>query len=251
MITPKVILITALPFIGNIFLVYSIYEDLIPVESIKATIFMFYFPINIKFDLFRLILILLPILLIIGSFINSEIKERSIYLLLQMKSFRLWFQSLIVASFFTILLYFIVGYVITYVLVLFLPENIVINKSMIPFQFLYTTNEWTLITHQFFLLILSVLLLVLLNIFFTFLINHTAFASLLTIICLAASITIGNNFPSILNFLPLTYGLFAFRELNGYSFIWSYTFLILSILVLYIFTFGIFMIRKESLFKIQ
>lgn len=249
--TPIKILIVVLPFIINIFLVYSVYGDLIPAENVKATTFMFYMPININLDLFRLILILLPILLIIGSFITSEIKERSSYLLIHMKSFHLWFQSFIIASFSSILLFGGLGFVITYVLVLFLQENIMLSKLVIPFHFLYITNEWTLITHQYFLLILSVFLLVLLNILFTFLINNTAFASLLTIICLVVSITIGNSFPSILNFLPLTYGLFAFRELNGYSFTWSYTFLVLSIFILYIITFGTFMIRKESLFRIQ
>lgn len=249
-ITPKTITIMTLPFIANTFLAHSTYGDLMPIENIKAVTFIFYLPINIKFDVFRLIMILLPLLLIIGTFITSELKERSIYLLLHMKSFRLWFQSFIVVSFFTVFLFFMLGYVITYVFVLFFQGNI-INDALNPLHFLYTTNEWTLLTHQFFLLVLSVFLLVLLNILFAFIIKNIAMASLLTIIFLVASITIGNSLPSLLNFLPLNYGLFAFREFNNFSFAWTYTILLLTIFVVYILNFVIFMIRKETLFRIQ
>jgi hypothetical protein len=241
-------LFIVLAFLINALLVYSVYCEAIPTGNIQAAAFMFYLPINLPFDLFRWILVLLPILLIVGSFINNEINERSSYSLLQMKSFHRWFHSLIIVCFFSTVVTFIVGFTVTGAVVSITPREIVSDKWINSFTLLYTSNEWTLLVHQFFLLVLSVFLIVLLKILFTFLVDNSSFSFLLTIIFSVTSIVVGNAYPSILKWLPLTYGLFVFQEINDYSFIWSYVCLMISLLIVYIFTFIVFIIHKESLF---
>ncbi|BAB03897.1 BH0178 [Halalkalibacterium halodurans C-125] len=249
MLTPIKILLLVFVFMVNTLLVFSIYGDLIPEDSIKATVFMFYVPINIRMDLFRWILVLLPILLIMGAFLSRELKERSLYLLLQMKSFRLWFHSFMIVTFLFVLLFFTVGFVITYGMILIFPRNAWIDESLFPY--FYSVNEWVLVTHQFSLLVLSVFMLVLLKIFFVFLIDNVAVASLMTLICLTASMSIGRVYPSVLDKLPLTYGLFAYRELHAYPFIWSYSILFAGIIALYFLIFCLYRTRRETLFGIR
>jgi len=246
--TPTNILFLSLTFIVNTLLVYFTYTDAIPTTDIQATAFMFYLPINLRFDLFRWILILLPVLLILGSFINNEIKERTTYVLLHMKNFRQWFYSVTIVCFSFITLTFLIGFVITFGLVSLIPRDVVSNEWLEILNFFYQLNVLKLIVHQFCLLLLTIFLLVLVNILFTFLLNNSSFAFLLTVISEIASITVGYISPDLLKWLPLTHGLLAFHELNNYSFVWSYIYLILNLLILYVLIFRVFMIRRESLF---
>ncbi|GLC89236.1 hypothetical protein LYSBPC_23630 [Lysinibacillus piscis] len=248
-ITPKKLLFIIATFITNALLVFSMYSNnSIPQGNIQATIFMFYLPINFKLDLFRCILILLPILIIFGLFMNTEIKERTVYLLLHMKSLSHWFYSLIIVLFIFVFLTFTIGFFTTLGVVTFIPRENVSADWIQLLNYLYTSNYLNLIINQFCLLILSVFLLVLIHLFFIFLIDNLSFTFLLTIMCFILSITIGSIFPNALKWLPLTYGLFAFHELNNYSLIWCYFCILISIVVLIIINFRIVKARREYLF---
>lgn len=198
--------------------------------------------------MFRCILILLPILTIFGLFIHTEIRERTAYLLLHVKSLSHWFYSLIFVLFIFIFLTFTTGFLTTMGILTFIPREKVSNDWIQTLNYLYTSNSLNLIINQFCLLILSFFLLALINLFFIFLIDNLAFTFLLTLMCFILSITIGSTFPSILKWLPLTSGLLAFHELNNYSLMWCYFNVLISIVVLIVVNFRLFKIRREYLF---
>lgn len=90
MLSLRKFLIILTVFAINVWLVHVMYSDFIPLRFLDATEFMFLLPITITFDTMRLLLVLLPLLMMIGSFTEGQLKEHGYYLLLRVKSYQMW-----------------------------------------------------------------------------------------------------------------------------------------------------------------
>lgn len=249
--TFKNFIIIQITFALNAFLAWTNYLSIMPPEKVKIVSYMFFFPINISFDLFRWLLLLLPFLLIIISFLNKAFKESPIYYLLRVGNLTSWFHSLFIASFLFILTSLVSGFFLTGLIVSFLPStsDVMINNDSLLI-FYSNVENWTYLIHLFFILLFSIFFLILINTSFTFVINNSQIPFLLTIICLLSAFAFGVISPDLVEWYPLTYSLFAFHNFKEVSFIWYYVYLLSHILVFYFFNTIVFKYRKESIIKI-
>jgi len=233
-------------FVLNVFLVYSAYGNLLPNGYLNKMVFMFYMPLNLQFDLLRWLLLLLPILLILSSFILREVNERPTYIILRMRSYNRWFHSMFVSAFIVIVISIVIGFGMTGITIYLFHSGIGTSSDTGLAPFL-NTNGWLLVLNQFTLYILTLLLLLILHTIFSLLVDNTAFALLLIIIIMISSVTIGYLFPSLLKYIPLTYCLFAFKEMKEISFGWSNSIIVLCIILSYSLLFLLFTNLKEKI----
>ncbi|MBM7541206.1 hypothetical protein [Amphibacillus cookii] len=247
MLTVSKLLINVIVYAANVWLVYVLYADLIPGSFLSATAFMFYLPLNPTFDMLRWLLVLLPLLLVVGSFTDFQLKEQSTYLLLQMRSYRMWWQSFALATIISTITFFASGYMVTMLLVKSLSLNL---KSRLVDEYLMTFSTSSgaggFLLRQFSLLVLSTLVLVFIMILIRFLFNHSGLSFTGVTISLVLSITLSSMGPAVGHFLPLSYGFLAF-EYNQ-PFFRSMAILLLTMFVLYFFSWITFKKRKEVLF---
>lgn len=238
-------------FVINVYLVWSSYFNIIPSEKIKVISLMFFLPINMNFDLFRWILLLLPFLIIVNSFINVALKESPTYFLLRTGNSTHWFHSLFAASFLFILTNLLLGFILTGLIVfsISIPNNVALDSTNLLYS-LSTTGSWNFLVHLFFIFVLSIFFFILINTLFTFIIHNSTGAFLLTIVCILSAFTFVNIFPNSARWNSLTYSLLAFQQLNKVSFTWYYVSLLFCILFLYFLNSIIFKYRKEFLVKI-
>lgn len=237
-------------FIANVFLVWTNYLDLIPPEKIKAICSMFIFPINIQFDLFRWLLLLLPFLIIVNIFINNALKENPVYYFLRIGNFSYLYHSIMFISFGFIFIQSLIGFILTGLIVYFIPitNSAVQNSEIVLLDTLSTSFSWKLFSHIFFIFVLSIILFILINTFFNFIIRNFNGAFFLTIICITSALPFGLMFPNLIDWNPLTYSLLAYHKLNNFT--WQYIILCLCILTLYFVNSLIFHIKRENIVKI-
>ena len=219
-------------FVLNGILVHASYGDLIPNGYANQIVFMFYMPLNIQFDLLRWLLIFIPILLFLSSFILREMRDHPTYLILRMKSYRHCFHSMFIAICISLVGTLGIGYGVTGIVV-FLLNNQIGNQSDICLSLFLNTNGWQLLLNHFTLFILTLLLLLIVHTIFSFIIHNAVFAMFTVIISMISSATIGYLFPSLLKFLPLTYFLLGLREMQEVTFAWSNSIILLCIVLSY------------------
>jgi hypothetical protein len=242
---PSYLLCVVVSYVLNVFLVNSSYYDFIPNGYVNKIVFMFYMPLNLHFDLLRWLLISLPILLPLSSFILRELNERPAYFILRMKSYNRWFHSIFISTFIIIIVTIMIAIGITGITILLFNSKIVAS-SEIGLSSFQNTNGWGLLLNQFSLLIFTMILLLILHTICSFLVSNNVFAMLLIIISMISSVVIGSLFPSLLKVLPLTYCLFAFRELKETSFFWSNSIILIGIFLSYGLLYFLFNNLKEK-----
>lgn len=249
MLTIPKLLINVMVYATNVWLVYILYADLMPVGFLETTAFVFYLPINPVFDILRWLLVLLPLFLVVGSFTEHQLKKRSSYLLIQMRSYQMWWHSFALATITLIVTFVTSGYMITMLLVKCLPQNLksrLVDQPILTFS---TSSEaGGFLLREFSLLVLSMIILVLIMIFIYFLSNHSGLSFTGAIISLVLSMNLAAIGPRIGQFFPISYAFLAFE--NNQSFFMSIMIMVLTIVVLYIFCWMTFKKRKEILFEL-
>ncbi|MEC1179634.1 hypothetical protein P9B03_14130 [Metasolibacillus meyeri] len=232
-------------FLSYTFFVHTMYEEIMPSTTFKVLAFTFYFPIYSNLDVFRWLLLIVPLLVMIGNFMTSEIKERGIFVLLHVGSYHMWFHSLMLSVLLFTFFYFLFGFISIGFISWFLATP---NGGEIALPFFNKMATSYLIGHEFFLLIFVAILLVWISIFLTFLLNQAALATILTIIC-SSAVQIGNYIaPNLMSYLPLTYSFLAFREMHHLPFRWSYLLILLSLMIIYLFAYIYFLKKNETIF---
>lgn len=234
-------------FILNALLSYFLYSSFMPIDNLKATTFVFYLPINISIDVFRIILLILPFLLFYNMNIQREMEERSVYILLRIKSFKIWFHSLMLITFIFTFSFILLGYLITYGIVSFLPSH----EYIITFNKLQLENNLFYLLEQYILLSLSLVLILFLNTLFIFLIENIEVSTILTLLVLLIPTVIGNLSPQTTTYFPTTYGFFVFKENKDFSFFTEFSTLLFCIFVTYMTTYLIFYHKKETLLLLK
>jgi len=233
-------------FVLNSIVVYASYGDITPSGYVNQIVFMFYMPLNFQFDLLRWLLIFIPILLLLSSFIFRELCAHPTYLILRMKSYRDCFHSIFIAIGISLIGYVGIGYMVTAIFVYFINNNIE-GHNEIPLSLFHNSNGWQVLFSHFILFILTGLLLLIIHTIFLFIINNAVFAMFLVIISMISSVAVGYLFPPILKFLPLTYFLLGLRELQGISFAWFNTIIALWIVLSYSVLYGLFIKLREKI----
>ena len=219
-------------FVLNGILVHASYSDFTPNGFVNQIVFMFYMPLNFQFDLLRWLLIFIPILLMLSSFILREVRDHPTYLILRMQNYRHCFHSMFIAICISLVGKIGIGYGMTGILVFFLNSQIK-TQSDIGLSLFLNMNGWQLLLNHYTLFILTLLLLLIVHTIFLFLANNAVFAMLIVIISMISSVAIGYLFPTLLKFLPLTYFLLGLRELQELSFAWSNSIILLCIVLSY------------------
>ncbi len=233
-------------FVLNSIVVYASYGDFTPSGYVNQIVFMFYMPLNFQFNSLRWLLIFIPILLLLSSFILRELRAHPTYLILRMKSYRDCFHSMFLALCISIIGTIGMGYGITGILVFILNSRIV-NQSDINLSLFLTTNGWQFLFNHFMLFVLTFVLLFIVHTIFSFIVNNVVFAMFLVIISMISSVAVGYLFPPILKFLPLTYFLLGLWELQGISFAWFNTIIALCIVLSYSVLYGLFIKLREKI----
>ncbi|MFJ7406139.1 MULTISPECIES: hypothetical protein [unclassified Lysinibacillus] len=232
-------------FVLNGILVHASYDDLIPDGYANQIVFMFYMPLNIQFDLLRWLLIFIPILLFLSSFILREMRDHPTYLILRMKSYRHCFHSMFIAICISLVGTLGIGYGVTGIVVFLLNHQI--DQSDIGLSLFLNTNGWQLLLNHFSLFILTLLLLLIVHTIFSFIMHNAVFAMFTVIISMISSATIGYLFPSLLKFLPLTYFLLGLREMQEVTFAWSNSIILLCIVLSYCVLYMLFINLREKI----
>lgn len=233
-------------FVLNSIVVYASYGDITLSGYVNQIVFMFYMPLNFQFDLLRWLLIFIPILLLLSSFILRELCAHPTYLIQRMKSYRHCFHSIFIAIGISLIGYVGIGYMVTAIFVYFINNNIE-GHNEIPLSLFHNSNGWQVLLSHFILFILTGLLLLIIHTIFLFIINNAVFAMFLVIISMISSVAVGYLFPPILKFLPLTYFLLGLWELQGISFAWFNTIIALCIVLSYSVLYGLFIKLREKI----
>lgn len=250
LIKPCSIFIIITGFVLQFFMRIEIIKAVSVFSWLKEVILIMYFPLQLPLDLFCILFFLIPILCVSGLFIHKEIESYRIYSLLRMQSYYMWLHATITSLLLFITSYFSVFYLTMFCLVRVFSFEVE-NQTLYVLNFFIKTNTNMLFIHQFWLLILSVYCMVLFQMLMLILLHNSALSSLITICILAFSIVGGFIFPKFLPFLPFTYGLLAFHEMNDYAFWIAYASSIFMIFFLYCIIFNIFRVKKEEIFMYE
>lgn len=239
-----------------VMIVTFILQCLMRMETIKAIeasswlqkiVLIVYLPLQLPLDLFYVFFIFIPILFIIGLFVDKETEIYRIYSLLRTKNYYTWLHATLISLLLFIIIYFSLAFFTLFCLTQFFSPEV--GKPAIQIlSFFKETDACTLLIHQFLLFILSVYCMALLYVLIFLLFHHSSLSSLITICILSFSVVGGFISPKFLPFLPFTYGLLAFHEMNDYSFGWAYIGSVCLILVLYNTIFYVFRIKKDGIF---
>ena len=208
----------------------TIHYNLFDINLLEALVKLFYLPLNIKIDTLRWILLIVIPLIGIGTFLNHQLYENSFYILISMKNYYFWLNSIIISSFIYTLFTFIISFFSSGIILYFMSPNQYNEDSI----YLNDHYHLKLLFHEFILITLSIFLLILLFILLTFLTKNQSVASLLLIITALTSIFVVLLNTNLIKWIPITFSLIGLRELQNFSFSWSYGYLILSILTMYI-----------------
>ena len=220
--------------------------NLFDINLLEALVKLFYLPLNIKIDTLRWILLIVIPLIGIGTFLNHQLYENSFYILISMKNYYFLLVKQHNNKF--IYLYFVYIYnkffFFRHYIIFYEPNQY--NEDSI---YLNDHYHLKLLFHEFILITLSIFLLILLFILLTFLTKNQSVASLLLIITALTSIFVVLLNTNLIKWIPITFSLIGLRELQNFSFSWSYGYLILSILTMYIINLVLFKFKKEIIFN--
>ena len=227
-------------------LIYCVSSFLIygaaPTYDILASVyFVFYAPIIPTLDLFRALLLVTVFLLLFNHFIQTELRDRSSYILLRIKNMKLYFHSLLSTMMLFTFVFILIGYVIALLL------TFVFYKVEIPQteQFLYDIN-WRLLFKQYLLLVLSIILLLFINNVIVLLFKNIEIATLIIFILFICSFYYVLFNPNQYIYIPFLYGFFNFQpSIGDRSFLLESTILCISNIVLYMLSYFIYQRKKD------
>ena len=223
---------------------FLIYEDT-PANNIVASVyFVFYAPIVPTLDLFRALLLVTGFLLLFNDFIQTELRDRSSYILLRIKNTKLLFHSLSSTMILFTFVFILIGYVIALLLALIFYKGEMPQTEL----FLFDIN-WQLPFQQYLLLVLSIILLLFINHIIVLLSKNIEVATLIILILLIGSFYVVLFNPNQYIYAPFLYGFFNFQpSIEDRSFLLELTILCISNIALYTLSYFIYQ-RKKDLFS--
>lgn len=241
----NIVLIILISSINTIISYYT--YNLFETNLLEALVKIYYLPINLTIDTLKWILIIVTPLIGIGTFINHQLYENSIYILISMKNFYYWFNSVTIISFIHTFVTLIISFITSLILLFFFTQN----HNLFSRVDFYKLDSYylNLLFHEFCLIFLSVFLLILIYILLIFLTRNQSVAILILILIVTISITVIPLNTIIIKLNPLTLGLIGLRELVFYPLSWSYFYLVLSIIIMYVLTLFVYKIHKETIFN--
>ncbi|WP_062352928.1 hypothetical protein [Bacillus kwashiorkori] len=251
LLTPKNLLFISICFLLNVIIVLSAYSSLLPMEYIKAIDFLFIFPINLQLDSYRWILLLLPFLLISHSLINNSFRNSPVYFLIRMENFLFWFHSLFIGLFIFTSASLLIGIFVSAIAIFLisLPVDAQVSSELF-LQTLNINSSWLLLIHIYFVYLLTIFLLVLLNVIVGWLFDNATIGFLITIVLVFFSIFTSGINMFIFQWNPLASALYLEKKLDIISLFTQYTVLILCIGLLYFLTAKYFYKNHEKVIKI-
>jgi general stress protein CsbA len=185
--------------------------------------------VNILF--FKWLFHQVPIIVATGYFINIQFEERSIYFLPRVGNFHLFLNASISTCFILVIIYYAIGLTVT-VLLICLFSGSFMNLDIL--DVLKFSNEYppnVLFIHQFFLMVLSTFLIIVLNTLFTVLTKHSIVAFIITMIMIFVSVVIGYFIPELNKWLPYTQGMLAKHDTHNFTFEWSYIYVLSALMI--------------------
>lgn len=213
-------------------------------DALASVYFVFYAPFIPTLDLFRALLLVTGFLLLFNQFIQSELKDRSSYILPRIKSTKLFFHSLWAAMMAFIFIFVLIGYVIA-LLLTFVFHQAEISQTE---QFLSDIN-WASLVQQYLLLVLSVILLLSINLVMILLFKNIEIATLIIFLLFICSFYSVLFNPDQYLYIPFLYGFFNFQpSLGDRAFLLECVILCSSNLVLYLLSSVIYQ-KKKDLFS--
>lgn len=244
----RIFLFIGLSAILNFFIVASVNTNMIPLGNVRATISFFYFPVNSNLDLYRLLLVVIPILISVGSFVQHQTKDSSLYVLLHCKNYKNWFLSMTIASWVFTMGMILFQYLITYIGTFFIPKGDPSDEWLLVFPSLYSQPVYSLLFQQLSLFTLSLLVLITFYLLLFYSSNQVNVSFLVSVIYLAISYLFVLTNPDIFIWYPLAYGLAGLMEWSGFlGYGPLFLLLVLLLSVLFGLTYIIFCLRRESL----
>lgn len=223
---------------------FLIYEDA-PTNNILASVyFVFYAPIIPILDLFRALLLITVFILLFNDFMQTELRDRSSYILLRIKNTKLLFHSLLSSIMLFTVVFIMIGYVIALLLALIFYKGDMPQTEL----FLFDIN-WQLLFQQYLLLILSIILLLFINHMIVLLFKNIEVATLIILILFIGSFYAILFNPNQYIYTPFLYGFFNFQpSIEDRAFLLEFTILGISNITLYTLSYFIFQ-RKKDLFS--
>lgn len=231
-----IMIICLLIYCLSSFLIYGVDSTIY-----KTVYFIFYVPRIPTLDLFRSLLLVLSFLLICTHFIQTEVRVRSIYILLRIKNMKLYFHSLFLIMLLFTFIFLIIGYVIA-MLLTFIFYKLNISQAEL---FSYTIN-WKELCQQYLLLALSITVLLLINNIIVLLFKNIEIATVTFVLLFISSFYFVSMYPDQYLYVPFLYGFFNFQSyLVERAYILEISILCFNCIVLYGISYLVYRGRKD------
>lgn len=199
---------------------------------LEILILMFYGPFNHSIELFRWLFHQVPVIVMIGYFIDREIKLRTLYILPRIGSIHTWLAGISVTSFVFTFLYYLFGLGFTLLLIQLFRRFFNSAANSHHFRLFKQYESSVLLLHLFFLLVLSTFAIILIYLLLSLLIRNVAVSFSIVMMSIAISTMFTNIIPEVIRWLPSTQGMFIHFENSSASFLSSYVYLIIVIVLL-------------------
>jgi hypothetical protein len=193
------------------------------------------------------LLLLLPFILIIGSFVEIQWQSQAQYLLLRSRNVALNFHALMFSIFMLIVSTVIMSYLFAFILLPLLPQTNPFDWTEQLPRF-YSDSVANLLTNQLILLTGTIFFAVLTQVALLIITNNSAISSLITFFLAIASVWTPFKNSNTLIFFPWSYGQLSLQEIGSYSLPITYLHLLIAISLLYFTAFKLFLMRREQLF---
>ncbi|SIT79793.1 hypothetical protein [Edaphobacillus lindanitolerans] len=211
---PFTLLIVPLVYALNALTVVSINQGVLPGDLWHAAAFPLYIPINLKFDLPRWFIILLPYMMITTLYVQNELHHRFSLTLIRSGNALLWLNSMIVVIIKLIMVTTLAGFFVNLFAGVLFGDT---QSNMVQLLPVFTDSSGIrLMIGEYFMMILSISISVLLNILFILFIGHGGLATLTVIILVSVSTVTAFLIPPIIPWLPLNSGMAALKEMNNF-----------------------------------
>lgn len=246
LLTYKSVFFISFVFISNFILTKNQFEN----EG-SLLLLSFIGPVNLGFDVLKWLLIQLPYIVIIGEFFYRDITHRMIYIFPRIGNVKVWFTSAIVTIAIFVLIYYLLGFGITYTLFK-LFGNVQNSKSILENFILF--QEYTtvsLLYNLFSLLVLSSIILILINMIFTIFIGNSTVSFTLIMVFILISILINSTFPNLTKWWPVSQGVLAWHDFTYFTLYWSYVYLLLLLIILPFIYYFVFLSKMEKIICIE
>lgn len=162
-----------------------------------------YFPNSFQMDIIRILVLIIPLLIFIGSYLQKEWFNSKISIVLRFGNYRNWYKSIVI---------FITSITLLYLLILLLVEWIIASllrydENLLQTIELFQNTSPTFITYiwQTIFFLLSILLIVTCFVLFIVIVRNTMIATIGVLVLLLFSFTLISFQPQLIVYFPWNY----------------------------------------------